>query len=77
MVQSVLLSREVFETEEAARAWIMEHGYQAEKPPDVTERFFRFRQVDPETMDPDSMRTISLTRGVEAIVGFLKEAYDD
>lgn len=76
VVQSVVCSKDQFETVDEAKKWIKDHGFKtthAGKGPDETGTSWRFRQRDPGDFDSGSFRTIELTDGVSAVVGQLKE----
>ena len=69
-VQSLLLSRDRFTLAEA-RAWVLAHGFRADKvdrPP--TGNTWRFRQFDPGRCQAGSFRTIDFrgVAGVQAVV---------
>jgi hypothetical protein len=67
-VQSVLVPRSKYTLAEAKR-WVRQHGYKISKPPDVTEKYYRFRQTDPKQYS--RMRTVDAgSSGVRLIVGF-------
>lgn len=66
-VQSVICSKENFETQDAAAAWVTEHDFRADKV-DETEDSWRFRQFAPGLCQEDSFRTIELTDGVKAAI---------
>ena len=66
-VQSVLVPRAKFSLE-AAKKWIRSHDYAITKPPDVTEKYYRFRQDDPAKFS--RMRTVSIGSGIQLIVGW-------
>jgi hypothetical protein len=51
VVQSVLLNKDKF-TLRKAIDWIIEHNYKVKKI-DVTENYFRFRQISPVTLKKD------------------------
>jgi len=72
IVQTLILSKEQFPTAEDATQWASEHQFRADKV-DETEDSWRLRQRDPSDFDPESLRTITLTEGVKAVVGHLKE----
>ena len=68
-VQSILLAKSHF-TREAALAWLKAHDFDTgldEKP-----ETYRARQREPGDFAAGSMRTISVTSGVQAVVGRLK-----
>lgn len=76
MIQTLILSKERFGDRESAVTWIENNDFSAEKV-DETENSFRFRQRDPSDFDPngfgpgEQFRTITITTGVSAVVGFL------
>jgi len=72
VVQTLIFSKEVFETAESAKDWAKERDYKSDKV-DETEDSWRLRQRDPGDFDPESFRTITLTKGVQAVVGHLKK----
>ncbi len=74
--QSVVLSKERFETLEEARDWIVEHDYKTShggKGPDETANTWRFRQRDPGDFIEGSFRTLEVDDGVQLIRGRLRE----
>jgi len=71
-IQSLILSKERFETLEEARTWIEENGFMDDKV-DETEDSWRFRQRMPDEFIEGSFRTIELSDGVQAVTGRLKE----
>jgi len=78
-VQSVICSKQRFTSLDGAKQWIKAHNFKVEhngKPPDETSTSYRFRQRDPGDFQPGSMRTITFTDGVKAVVGTLKVAKD-
>jgi hypothetical protein len=58
VVQSVLLNRDKFSKKEAFD-WVREHGYKADKV-DVTNEYYRFRQMNPDLLHLYYFRTIKL-----------------
>jgi hypothetical protein len=66
-VQSVLCSKKRFKTAEEAKKWVTSHGFKASKI-DTTDQYYRFRQFDPGKCKDGTLRTISLTKGVKAII---------
>lgn len=77
-VQTVILSKERFETKEEANAWIKENDFIIkEEAPDETENSWRYRQREPEEFEEGSFRTIELTDGVKAVIGHLKERKEE
>ncbi|MBI4369619.1 MAG: DNA adenine methylase, partial [Elusimicrobia bacterium] len=82
IVQTIILDKKVFASEDVARSWAKDHGFRTDKI-DETENSFRFRQSDPDDFDPDGFgqgerfRTIHLTEGVQAVIGFLKKKSAD
>lgn len=77
-VQTLILDKKTFPTEAEARRWVEDHGFRADKVDD-NENTFRYRQHDPEDFDPNGFgpgerfRTIRLTEGVQAVIGFVRE----
>lgn len=73
-VQTLILSKERFETKEEANAWVSEHDFKIkEGAPDETEESWRYRQREPSEFVEGSFRTIELTDGVKAVIGTPKE----
>ncbi len=73
-IQTVILSKERFETKEEANNWIREHDFIIKVgAPDETEDSWRYRQRPPGDFKEGSFRTIEITDGVKAVVGHLKE----
>jgi len=70
-VQTVICSKDRFDSADAARSWVKAHDFKSTKT-DETERSYRFRQREPGDFQPGSFRTISLTDGVSAVIGRLK-----
>jgi hypothetical protein len=66
-IQTLIFSKEEF-TKEQAIAWAKEHGFSADKV-DETEDSYRIRQVDPSEFKEGSFRTITLKKGVKAVIG--------
>jgi DNA adenine methylase len=76
-IQTLILSKERFETLEEAKGWIKENDFKVTyegKEPDETGTSWRFRQRDPGEFKPGSFRTVSLpgADGVQAVMGKLK-----
>lgn len=65
-VQSLIFDQALFNVKEA-KAWAKKHGYK-HGAVDKTSDSIRLRQFDPERMS--RYRTITLTNGVQAVVGF-------
>jgi len=61
LVQSVLLKKSHFSKEEA-KHWIVKHGYKLSTP-DVTNRFYRFRQHNPRNLEAMHMRFRTIHMG--------------
>jgi|GEM_PF-2361288 len=72
VVQTLILSKAQFPTAEDATQWAREHQFRADKV-DETEDSWRLRQRDPSDFDPESLRTITLTKGMQAVIGHLKQ----
>lgn len=75
-LQTVICSKERFDTLDAAKKWVKDHNFKVDhkgKGPDETSSSYRFRQRDPGDFQRGSFRTIELTDGVKAVVGKLKK----
>jgi hypothetical protein len=70
IVQSVLLCKAHF-TKEQAKHWIVTHGYKLSTP-DVTNRYYRFRQHNPKNLEALHMRfrTIPLGKEGDLIIAY-------
>lgn len=69
-IQTLILSKEKFKTEEQARAWVKEHDFKVShkgKGVDETGNSFRFRQADPGGFEAGSFRTKRIDDGVSAV----------
>ncbi len=71
VVQSILFDKEKFTIEEA-REWLKKHKYK-DNGYDETDKYYRFRQRDPEDFIKDSFRTIQISDGIKFVIGKLKE----
>lgn len=69
-IQSILFDKEKFTLEEA-KNWLEKHNFRNDKV-DETDKYYRFRQREPEEFEPNSFRTIELTDGIKAIIGIPK-----
>lgn len=74
VVQSLIFDKKTFD-EAKARKWAEDHKFHASKV-DETEDSFRLRQRDPGEFEPNTFRTVSLTKGVQAVMGKLKRSAD-
>jgi len=72
VVQTLIFSKDKFPTAESAKAWAKAHDFKSDKV-DETEESWRLRQRDPGDFQEGSFRTITLTEGVKAVIGRLKE----
>lgn len=84
VVQSIICSKERFKSMADAAKWVKDHGFNVgggksekaqpvSKPaPEETGTSFRFRQRAPGDFVEGSLRTITLTDGVSAVIGRLK-----
>lgn len=72
-VQTLVFDKEKYPKAEDAQGWASDHGFKSEEV-DETGESFRLRQEDPGAFV--RMRTISLTEGVGAVVGFPKRSID-
>jgi hypothetical protein len=66
-VQTLIFSKSDF-TKDEVLAWAKDHKLGADKI-DETEDSYRVRQKDPNDFEPDSFRTIDITKGVKAVIG--------
>ncbi len=73
VTQSLIFSKERFETADAAKAGAKDHGFKSHAV-DETEDSFRLRQREPSDFAEGSLRTITLTDGVQAVQGHLKSS---
>lgn len=74
-IQTLILSKETFESIEDAKRWVGSHDFKVNhggKGPDETGTSYRFRQRDPTDFQKESFRTIELAEGVKAVVGHPK-----
>ena|GEM_PF-3128717 len=73
-IQTLILSKERFETREEATRWVRDHDFRVKQgAPDETEDSWRYRQREPSEFQAGSFRTITLTEGVKAVIGRPKE----
>lgn len=70
-VQALVFDKDKYPEVEDAKNWANDHGFESGKV-DESEEGIRLRQEDPGAFA--RMRTISLTEGVKAVVGFPKKA---
>ena len=75
MVQTLIFDKETFETAADAKKWAKDHDFRSDKV-DETENSWRLRQRNPNDFKEDSFRTISMGKGIKAVVGKLKEEED-
>ena len=71
-VQTLIFDKEVYKTAEAARKWAKDHDFKSDKV-DETDTSFRLRQRNPGDFEPDSLKTITLDKGIKAVIGRLKK----
>jgi hypothetical protein len=69
-VQTLIFDKAVFTRSEAVK-WARSHGFKSNKV-DTTKTSYRLRQRNPGDFQRGSFRTISLRRGVKAVIGRLK-----
>ena len=70
--QSLILSKDVFPTLAKARKWVEDHDFKTTKH-DETDDTWRFRQFPPSKCQEGSFRTITLRKGVSAVLCREKE----
>ncbi len=68
-VQTLVFSKDKFETVAAVRKWISEHEPFKANKIDETGESFRVRQVAPSTFKEGSFRTIDIDTGIKAVIG--------
>lgn len=68
-VQSVIIRKSVFPTQQAARKKVMKLGFK-DNGVDEKERTWRFRQVDPGEFHHFTIMNIS--KGVQLVIGWYK-----
>ncbi len=77
-IQTLILAKESFPTQEEAVAWIERNDFRSDKI-DETENSWRFRQREPGDFREDAFpgggqfRTVQLRPGVQAVIGFLTD----
>ena len=62
------------ETITKAKKWIKNHDFKVtfyRKEPDITENYFRFRQMAPSRFKKDSYATKEISEGVKLVLGEL------
>jgi 2'-5' RNA ligase len=69
-VQTIIFDKDVFSLDEA-RKWLSDNGFKTPAV-DETEDSYRFRQREPGDFREGSFRTITLRKGVKAVVGIPK-----
>jgi hypothetical protein len=79
-IQSLILFKDRFNTREEAINWVKENNFKVDKIDEPKAgNTFRFRQIEPEEFKDDGFgpdekyKTIDITNGVKAAIGFLKE----
>lgn len=75
-VQTIICAKSEFDTEEKAHAWVLDHGFKADKV-DETDDSFRYRQFEPDMCQKDSYRAIDLDAGVKAGICRTTKAIDN
>lgn len=67
--QTILFNRDVF-TEAEAKKWLKDNKKLTGL--DIKENTYRARQIDPIKFKPNSFRTKSIDKGVQIVIGKLK-----
>lgn len=70
-VQSLIFAKSEFERRSSAVSWAKNHDFLF-RDVDETGQSFRLRQRHPDDFDQKTLRTISLSKGVDAVIGRLK-----
>lgn len=71
VVQTLIMSKDRFKSVAEAKAWLKENDFK-DFGVDETEKSYRFRQRNPEEFQENTFRTITITNGVSAVGGRLK-----
>lgn len=71
-IQTLLFEREQF-TKRKAQSWARKHGFRYDSV-DLTDRYVRLRQENPEQFKPSTFRTIELRESVQAVIAVPKRA---
>jgi len=66
-IQTLILDKDRFENEKQAEDWVKENDFKSTKI-DEKENTYRFRQENPDKFTDSSFRTITLSRGVKAVI---------
>lgn len=66
-IQSLIFDKKLFNQYQAIE-WLYTHGFHITKPVDERVRSYRYRQYPPSRFK--YFRTIELTDGIKAVVGF-------
>jgi hypothetical protein len=69
-VQSLVFDKDRYRKADEARGWASDHGFEGKKV-EASDAEWRVLQADPGQFD--RMRTVELTEGVKAVVGFPKQ----
>ncbi len=85
VIQTIMFKKQYW-TLKRAKSWLKEHDY-TNSGVDETDKYYRFRQIDPSEFDKSSFRTISFKPSVKAVVGsmlkanpnerFIQDAFDE
>ena len=66
-IQTLIFDKKLFNQYQAVE-WLYDHGFDITKPVDETKNTYRYRQKPPKYFQV--MRTIKITDGIKAVVGF-------
>lgn len=66
-IQTLIFKKAAFK-KAAAVKWVRSHGFPGHEV-DETQQSYRIRQQDPQKFNKESFRTISLTKGLKAVIG--------
>lgn len=69
--QTLIMSKIRFNTKSEAQSWARDHGFKSDDTRETT-RSWRLRQKPLGSFVQTSFRVISMTRGVQAVIGRLK-----
>lgn len=71
VVQTLIFDKKVFKDRESAKKWAKDHGFSTNTIRE-TNKSYRIRQRPDADFKPESYKTLTFTKGVNAVVGYLK-----
>lgn len=76
VIQTLIFSKSTFKTSEEAKKWASSHKFKSGNVRETGDSW-RLQQRPPEEFDSATFRTVSITDGVTAVMGKLKNAKAD